>query len=118
VGSDVDRRGGRDLAANRALHHMSATARARIQARDAMRKRIDMLPKRGGGQLAAADSARRQAPANGAVVRRRRSGSPNRGPPKTKVAPEGMHGTRNTVPSRADRLSRAVGVLGQTERMV
>ncbi len=77
------------MAASCALHHMSDSARAHIHARDAMRKRIDMLPKRGGGQPAAADPAWRQAQASGAVIRRRRSGSPNRGPPKTTNRPCG-----------------------------
>ena len=85
AGGDADGRGGRRAAAGRALRRRPATARARIHARDATRKQIELLPKRKGERLAAADPARRQAGASGAVVRSRRSESPNRGPPKNRV---------------------------------
>ena len=105
--------GGRDVAARRALRHRQSPARARIHARNAKRERIDVLRNRRGGRLGVAEPARREARASDAVVRRGRSGSPNRGPPKTTKQPpnarslrplplEGMHGTRNTVPSRAE----------------
>jgi hypothetical protein len=78
-----------------------ARARARIHARDAKREGTGVLRSHTGGQLGAADSAQRPERSGGAVVRYRRSGFPNSGPPKATLPTDGMHETRNTVPSRA-----------------
>jgi hypothetical protein len=75
-------RGSRDAAASGALRHRQAAARARIHARNATRDEVDVWPKCIYGRRGVGDPTRQQARVSDEVVRCRRSGSPNRGPPK------------------------------------
>ena len=74
--------GRRDAPASRTLRNAQPAARARIRARDARRKGVDVLARHRGGRFGEAHPAWRPAQASGGVVRCRRFESPNRGPPK------------------------------------
>ena len=66
---------------------MRLKARARTCARDAQREEVPLSPsRRSPGSLALLGTVAGGAGAGGAEARSWRSGSPNRGPPKTKTA--------------------------------
>ena len=96
-----------DTAASRAPRQLAVAARARIHARNAKREWVDVLPKRKGGWFGVPSPERRQARACGAVVRCWRSGSPNRGPPKTTQSwTECTERVTPCLPGRRDRVER------------